>query len=58
MPLGRWVEFADLDSDLAAVGGLSPAPIAEAGYDATTGQWSLSFDGERSLADVIKVQQG
>lgn len=58
LPLGRWVEFADLDSDLAVVGGLSPAPIAEAGYDATTGQWSLSFDGERSLADLIKVQQG
>ena len=58
LPLGRWVEFADLDSDLAVVGGLSPAPIAEAGYDATSGQWSLSFDGERSLADLIKVQQG
>jgi len=58
LPLGRWVEFADLDSDLATVGGLSPAPIAEAEYDAGSGEWSLSFDGERSLADLVKVQQG
>lgn len=58
LPLGRWVEFADLDSDLATVGGLSPAPIAEAEYDAESGQWSLSFDGERSLADLVRIQQG
>lgn len=58
LPLGRWVEFADLDSDLATAGGLSPAAIAEAEYNAASGQWTLTFDGERTLADLIKVQQG
>jgi hypothetical protein len=58
LPLGRWVEFADLDSDLATLTGLSPAFIEEAEYNAESGQWSLTFEGERSLADLIKVQQG
>ncbi len=54
----QWVRLADLDSDLAAEGGLSPAWIEEAEFDATNKAWALTFEGERSLADIIKVQQG
>ena len=58
LPAGLWVRLADLDSDLAAVGGLSPAFIEEAEYDAESGEWALSFAGERNLADLLKVRQG
>ena len=58
LPAGLWVRLADLDSDLAAVGGLSPAFIEEAEYDAESGEWTLSFAGERNLADLLKVRQG
>jgi len=54
----QWVRLADLDSDLAAEGGLSPAWVEEAEYDADSGKWSLTFEGERSLVDIVKVQQG
>lgn len=54
----QWVRLADLDSDLAAEGGLSPAWIEEAEYDATNGQWALTFEGERNIVDILKVQQG
>lgn len=54
----QWVRLADLDSELAADSGLSPAWIEEAEYDATNGKWSLTFEGERSIVDLIKVQQG
>ncbi len=58
LPTGLWVRLADLDSDLAAVGGLSPAFIEEAEYDAESGEWVLTFAGERNLADLLKVRQG
>ena len=54
----QWVRLADLDSDLAAEGGLSPAWIEEAEYDVSNGQWSLTFEGERNIVDILKVQQG
>ena len=58
LPAGMWVELADIDSDLTAVGGLSPAFIEEATYDPATNGWEISFEGERSLADLLKVQAG
>ena len=58
LPVGLWVKLADLDSDIAAVGGLSPAFVEEAEYDAESGKWALSFAGERNLADLLKVRQG
>jgi hypothetical protein len=54
----QWVRLADLDADLAQDGGLSPAWVEEAEYDAGAGTWALTFEGERKLADIIKVQQG
>lgn len=58
LPAGMWVELADIDSDLTAVGGLSPAFIEEATYDPQANSWDISFEGERSLADLLKVQAG
>ena len=58
LPAGMWVELADVDSDLTAVGGLSPAFVEEATYNAVENSWSVSFEGERSLADMLKVQAG
>jgi hypothetical protein len=52
------VELADIDSDLTAVGGLSPAFIEEATYDPAANSWDIRFEGERSLADLLKVQAG
>lgn len=57
-PAGLWVELADIDSDLAAVGGLSPAFVDEATYDPQTNEWDISFGGKRGLADMLKVQAG
>lgn len=57
-PAGLWAELVDIDSDLAAVGGLSPAFIEEATYDAQSGAWSIAFEGERNLADILRVQAG
>lgn len=59
LPAGMWCDLADIDSDLAAVGGLSPAFIEEISYDAQTNAWTdVTFAGERSLADMLKVQAG
>lgn len=58
LPVGLWVELADMDSDLAGEGGMSPAFVEAAEYDAESGDWRIEFEGERSLADLIKVQQG
>jgi len=57
-PAGMWVQLADIDSDLLAVGGLSPAFVEEATYNAETNAWEIVFEGERSLADMLKVQAG
>lgn len=58
LPVGLWVELADMDSDLAGEGGMSPAFIESAEYDAVAGEWRIEFEGERSLADLLKVQAG
>jgi hypothetical protein len=58
LPVGQWVELADMDSDLAGEGGMSPAFIESAEYDAEAGEWRIEFEGERSLADLLKVQAG
>ncbi len=59
LPAGMWVDLADIDSDLAAVGGLSPAFIEEITYDAEANAWrDVVLAGERSLADMLKVQAG
>ena len=58
LPAGQWVQLADIDSDLLAVGGLSPAFIEEATYTAEGNAWEITFEGERSLADMLKVQAG
>jgi hypothetical protein len=59
LPAGMWCDLLDLDSDLTAVGGLSPAFIEEITYDATANAWvDVTFAGERSLADMLKVQAG
>jgi hypothetical protein len=58
LPAGMWAELADIDSDLTAVGGLSPAFIEEATYDPAANSWEIAFEGERSLADLLKVQAG
>ena len=47
-----------MDSDLQAVGGLSPAFIEEATYDPQADSWDILFEGERSLLDMLKVQAG
>ena len=57
-PAGMWAELADIDSDLTAVGGLSPAFVEEATYDPAANSWDIRFEGERSLADLLKVQAG
>lgn len=58
LPAGLWVELADIDSDLAAIGGLSPAFVDEATYDPRANSWTISFGGKRTLADMLKVQAG
>lgn len=58
LPVGLWVELADMDSDLAGEGGMSPAFVEAAEYDAEAGEWRIEFEGERSLADLLKVQAG
>jgi hypothetical protein len=58
LPAGMWVELADVDSDLTAVGGLSPAYVEEATYNAESNSWEIAFEGERSLADLLRVQAG
>jgi hypothetical protein len=59
LPAGMWCDLADLDSDLTAVGGLSPAFIEEITYDAAANTWEdVVFAGERGLADMLKVQAG
>lgn len=58
LPVGLWVELADMDSDLAGEGGMSPAFVEAAEYDAEAGEWRIEFEGERSLADILKVQAG
>ena len=58
LPVGLWVELADMDSDLAGEGGMSPAFVEAAEYDAESGDWRIEFEGERSLADILKVQAG
>jgi hypothetical protein len=58
LPAGMWVELADLDSDLAGEGGLSPAFVETAEYDAESGGWRIEFEGERTLLDMLKVQAG
>lgn len=58
LPVGMWAELADMDSDLQAVGGLSPAFIEEATYDPQADSWDILFEGERSLLDMLKVQAG
>ncbi len=58
LPVGLWAELADIDSDLTAVGGLSPAFLDEVEYDAEANAWTVTFEGERNLADMLKVQAG
>jgi hypothetical protein len=59
LPVGMWADLADLDSDLTSVGGLSPAFIEEITYDAASNAWQdVTFAGERSLSDMLKVQAG
>lgn len=58
LPSGMWAELADLDSDLMAIGNLSPAFIEEARYDSRKDSWEISFEAERSLSDILKVQAG
>lgn len=58
LPYGMYVALIDLDADLQVEQGLSPALIEEVEYDAETETWNISFGGERSLADILKVQQG
>ena len=58
LPAGMWAELADIDSDLTAIGGLSPAFIEEATYNAESDDWAIQFEGERNLADLLKVQAG
>ena len=52
------LRLADMDSDLAGEGGMSPSFIEAAEYDAESGDWRIEFEGERSLADILKVQAG
>jgi hypothetical protein len=58
LPVGRWAELADMDSDLAGEGGLSPAFLDAVEYDAESDSWTVEFEGERSLLDMLKVQAG
>ena len=58
LPAGMWVELADIDSDLQAVDGLSPAFVEEATYDPRANSWEIAFEAERTLADILKVQAG
>jgi len=58
LPVGAWVEFPDLGSNLAALGELSPAFVEEVEFDATAGTWRFIWEGERTVADILKVQPG
>lgn len=58
LPYGMYVALIDLDTDLQVEQGLSPALATEVEYDAEDEAWSISFGGERSLADILKIQQG
>jgi hypothetical protein len=58
LPAGSWAELADLDSDLAGEGGLSPAFVEAAEYDADGDEWRIEFEGERTLLDILRVQAG
>lgn len=58
LPVGAWVEFPDLGSNLAALGELSPAFVEEVEFDAAAGAWRFTWEGERTVADLLKVQVG
>jgi hypothetical protein len=58
LPTGTWIEFPDLGSNLAALGELSPAFVEEIEFDAEAEAWRFTWEGERTLADVVRVQQG
>jgi hypothetical protein len=57
-PAGLWAELGDIDIDLLAVGGLSPAFIDEATYDPQADSWDVALGKKRGLAEMLKVQAG
>lgn len=58
LPVGAWIEFPDLGSNLAALGELSPAFVEEVEFDAEAEAWRFTWEGERTVADIVRVQQG
>jgi hypothetical protein len=60
LPHGMWLELGALRGEGSAlVGDLTPAFVERAEYDAESGALSdVTFAGAKTLADVLKVQQG
>lgn len=59
LPHGLWLEQGALQGESPALTeGLTPAFVEQAAYDADTGKLSITYAGAKTLADVLKVQQG
>lgn len=58
LPVARWVELADLPSELAATAGISPAFVERASFEAAGMALVVEFAGTPSLAELLRVRQG
>ncbi len=58
LPVARWVELADLPSELAATAGISPAFVERASFEAAGMALVVEFVGTPSLAELLRVRQG